>query len=122
MRFIKAQASSLVATGVDFLIVILLSEAMGAWSIAANMAGTIAGGITNFLINRKWVFRKEYDAVSWQAVKYVIVWTGNLIFNAAGVWALTNYTHCSYIPAKIIVSLFMGIGYNYLMQKRFVFK
>lgn len=121
-KFLKAQASSIAATGVDFLVVILLSELSGGWSVGANMTGTLAGGITNFLVNRKWVFGKENGTLGWQATKYILVWTGNLLLNAAGVWLLVHYTAWSYIVIKVIVSVILGVGYNYVMQKRFVFK
>jgi len=121
-KFLKAQASSIIATGVDFLVVILLSEFSGGWSVGTNMTGTLAGGMTNFLLNRQWVFGKENGTFGWQAFKYLVVWTGNLLLNAAGVWLLVHYTDWSYIVVKMMISVLLGVGYSYVMQKRFVFK
>jgi putative flippase GtrA len=57
-----------------------------------------------------------------QAVKYVIVWAGNLLLVSAGVFLLTHYGSLSYLVSKIAVSLIVGFFYNYRLQKRFVFK
>lgn len=122
IKFLKAQASSLMGTGMDFLVAILLSEAAGGWYVGANMAGTLAGGITNFAINRWWVFKKEKEKIVGQVFRYGITWVGNLLLNAAGVWTVLHYTHLHYVVAKVIVALLIGFTYSYAMQKRFVFK
>jgi putative flippase GtrA len=120
-KFLKAQASSLAATGMDFSVSILLKQ-LGLWYLSANIAGSVAGGITNFLVNRKWVFAKGKDSMDVQAVKYILVWTGNMLLNNAGVWVLKNYEILPYVYAKITVALIVGFTYNYIIQKRFVFK
>ncbi|SFE01857.1 Putative flippase GtrA (transmembrane translocase of bactoprenol-linked glucose) [Chitinophaga sp. CF118] len=122
VKFIKAQASSLAATGVDFLIAILLTQVIGVWYISANITGNVAGGVTNFFVNRQWVFEKRNNAISLQAVKYILVWGGNMILNAVGIWLLVNYKILPYVWAKIIVAVVIGVTYNYMIQKRFVFK
>ena len=122
LKFLKAQASSLAATIVDFFTAILLTQVIGVWYIAANIAGNVAGGLTNFFVNRQWVFAKEKDAVSLQAVKYILVWGGNMVLNAGCVWLLVNYKILDYVWAKIMVAIVIGVTYNYMIQKRFVFK
>lgn len=122
LKFLKAQASSLAATIVDFTTAILLTQVIGVWYISANIAGNLAGGLTNFFVNRQWVFEKEKDAVSLQAVKYILVWGGNMVLNAGYVWLLVNYKILDYVWAKIMVAIVIGVTYNYMIQKRFVFK
>lgn len=127
IKFLKAQASSLIATGLDFLVVILLSHQAGAWYVGANMAGTFTGGAANFLINRQWVFNKEKGAIGGQALRYGITWSGNMLLNAAGVWTILHFTGWydaldRVAMVKMLVSLLIGFTYSYIMQKRFVFK
>ena len=122
LKFLKAQASSLAATIVDYSTAILLKEVIGVWYISANIAGNVAGGVTNFFVNRQWVFKKEKGAVGLQAVKYILVWLGNMVLNTGGVWLLVNYKILPYVWAKIIVAIVIGFTYNYMIQKRFVFK
>ena len=120
--FIKAQAASLTATFVDFSVTIILKELAGSWYLLASVLGTICGGMVNFRMNRRWVFSARDRKVQTQAVKYVLVWIGNLVLVSAGVFFLTHYGGISYLVSKIAVSVLVGFFYNYTLQKRFVFK
>lgn len=120
--FIKAQAASLTATAVDFGVTIILKELLGCWYLLASVLGTVSGGIVNFSMNRSWVFQAKDKKIHFQAVKYVMVWIGNLVLVSGGVFILTNYGGISYLISKIAVSVIVGVFYNYTLQKRFVFK
>ena len=120
--FIKAQAASLTATAVDFGVTIILKELFGCWYLLASVLGTVSGGIVNFSMNRSWVFRAKDKKIHFQAVRYMMVWIGNLLLVSGGVFFLTNYGGISYLVSKIAVSGMVGIFYNYSLQKRFVFK
>lgn len=132
IKFLKAQASSLIATGVDYTVVLLLSALASAWSADINVVGALAGGIANFMINRQWVFNKEKGAIGGQALRYGITWVGNMLLNTAGVWLILHFTGWHNISTKedlfrlsavkMSVSLLVGFTYSYIMQKRFVFK
>lgn len=107
--------------------------------VVASVIGVVVGGVTNFLVNRNWVFdarneillavdkheiisTKEIKSnLSVQASRYLLVWTGNLALNAAGIYLLTHYGGVSPMISKIFVALLVGFTYNYLLQKRFVF-
>ncbi len=120
--FLKAQVSSLLSTAVDFLITIILKEFFGVWYLVASVTGTICGGITNFLLGRIWVFSSKQKAAGPQVLKYALVWTGNLLLNAGGMYLFTDMFGIKYWISKVTVSLIVGIGYNYVLQKFFVFK
>ncbi len=120
--FIKAQAASLTATAVDFTVTVVLKELLGCWYLLASVLGTFSGGIVNFLMNRSWVFRAKDKKIHFQAMKYIMVWMGNLLLVSGGVFFLTNYGGISYLISKIAVSGIVGMFYNYVLQKRFVFK
>ncbi len=120
--FIKAQAASLTATLVDFGVTVLLKEVFHCWYLLASVLGTISGGIVNFSMNRSWVFQARDQKIHSQVIKYVLVWIGNLVLVSSGVFVFTHYLGLSYLVSKIIVSLTVGIGYNYVLQKKFVFK
>ncbi len=120
--FIKAQAASLAASIIDFALTVLLKEVFHCWYLLASILGTVSGGVVNFLMNRSWVFKAHDKKIHFQAIKYIIVWIGYLLLVSGGVFLLTNYGGFSYIVSKITVSLVLGIFYNYVLQKRFVFK
>lgn len=120
--FVKANISSLVATIVDYSTTVFLVSFFGADAVWASIAGTTLGGVANFFIGRAWVFKSKSGQMNVQAVRYAMVWAGNLILNASGMYLLTHVLHLYYIVSKIIVSLLVGVGYNYFLQKKFVFK
>ena len=120
--FIKAQAASLTATLVDFAVTILLKEVFHCWYLLASILGTVTGGVVNFMMNRSWVFQAHNKKIHFQAMKYMMVWGGNLVLVSGGVFVLTNYGGMSYLVSKISVSVMVGFFYNYVLQKRFVFK
>lgn len=120
--FIKAQAASLAATCFDFLTTIVLVNAFSWWYLAGSVTATIAGGLLNFMIGRLWAFNAGEGKIEWQFIKYVLVWTGNLLLNAAGVFMITQYIGLSYVISKVITAVVVGIGYNYVLQKKFVFR
>jgi len=119
--YLKAQASSLVASAIDFGVTIIAVNLFGWWYLAASITGTVTGGAVNFYVNRKWVFESESKAINWQILKYILVWSGNLIIVTAGVFMLTHFFNLNYVLAKVLSSVLTGISYNYIMQKQFIF-
>nr|WP_276902859.1 GtrA family protein [Pedobacter kyonggii] len=119
--YLKAQASSLVASAIDFGVTIIAVNLFGWWYLAASITGTVTGGAVNFYVNRKWVFESESTAIKWQVLKYILVWAGNLIIVTAGVFMLTHFFNLNYVLAKVLSSVLIGVSYNYIMQKQFIF-
>jgi putative flippase GtrA len=56
--FLKANIASLAASLSDFLITVLLVQGCKTAVVTAAAAGTVTGGIINFLIGRHWVFKR----------------------------------------------------------------
>jgi putative flippase GtrA len=129
ITFTRAQIASVLATGVDFLVTIFLVKILGGPHLLSSAAvtlcgatGTVCGGVTHFLISRTWVFRAQEQKWSRQLPKYMLVWIGNLLLNVSVLYLLTHYTGINYLLAKIIIAIGIAVFYNYLLQKRFVFK
>jgi putative flippase GtrA len=121
ITFVKAQASSIISTFFDLLITVICKEFLGFWYLIASITGTLAGGFTNFALGRRWVFDGRDKKVHAQLIKYIITWTGNLLLTTTGVFVVTHYLGLSYFISKIIVAVVVGVGYNYVVQKKFVF-
>ena len=119
--FVKAQASSLISTLIDFSTTIVCNHFIYLWYVYSNFIGTLAGGITNFALGRFWVFEGTKKNVPGQAVKYILVWAGSLLLNNTGVFVFVHFFSFDKYVSKVIISLAVGIGYNYFMQKKFVF-
>jgi len=121
LTFLKAQASSLMASATDFGITIIAVNLFGLWYLAASIIGTISGGVVNFFVNRKWVFQSKSKEVKWQVFRYILVWAGNLAIVTAGVFIFTHFFNLNYVLAKVVSSVLTGISYNYIMQRQFIF-
>jgi putative flippase GtrA len=57
ITFLKANVASLAASVSDFLMTMLLVQWCNTEVVKAAAAGTVTGGIVNFLIGRHWVFK-----------------------------------------------------------------
>ncbi len=121
-RFIKANVASLVASACDFLITILVREIFRIDPVISSAIGTISGGVINFYIGRHWVFKAHHTSVIYQSKRYFVTWTGNLLLNTLGVYLFIHFAGLDYITSKVVASIIVAIGYNYPMQKRYVFK
>ncbi|WP_316828647.1 GtrA family protein [Pedobacter miscanthi] len=121
LTYLKAQASSLMASATDFGATIIAVNLFGLWYLAASIIGTICGGFFNFYVNRKWVFQSRSKEVKWQAFRYILVWLGNLAIVTSGVFILTHFFNLNYVLAKVVSSVLTGISYNYIMQRQFIF-
>ena len=120
--FFKANIASLTASFCDYLITIIFKEFLLAEAVRASIAGTIFGGVVNFLTGRHYVFRSFNASSFFRARRYFFTWIGNLILNALGVYLLTDLGGVHYIIAKLSTSLTVAVAYNYPIQKKYVFK
>ncbi|WP_153797989.1 GtrA family protein [Foetidibacter luteolus] len=123
VTFLKANAASLIASSVDYFITIALEKFFRIDVVLASMTGTICGGVTNFLIGKHWAFNAGSGSTYKQALRYVLVWCGNLVLNTGGFYAgIKLVGKHYYVAVKLFISLLVAFGYNYPLQKKFVFK
>jgi putative flippase GtrA len=120
--FIKAQLSSFISTLADFLLTRVLTEWMGIWYLLSSILGTISGGYVNFLLGRYWVFKGRKHKKLVQAGRYTLIWIGNLALNTMGVYVFTELLQLHYMISKALVSIAVGVFYNYQLQKSYVFQ
>jgi putative flippase GtrA len=121
ITFLKANIASLVASLSDFLMTVLLVQGCQANVVMAAAAGTLTGGIINFLIGRHWVFQAGDEKALRQLWKYALVWSGNLLLNTGGVYVFACQAGWHYTVSKVVTSLLVAFLYNYPLQKNFVF-
>jgi len=119
--FLKAQLSSLISTAIDFLVTIILVELLKANYMVAATNGAIAGAITNFTINKFWTFKREGEEFKREGLKYILVWLCSIVLNVAGSNLLIKKAMMYYVVAKIIVAVVVGITFNFILQKYYVF-
>ena len=120
--FLKTNMASLFASFCDYMLTIFLKQIFHIDPVIAGITGSLVGGLIHFYVCRLWVFQAHATSVSAQGKRYLIIWAGNLLMNATGLYLLINFAGINYIIAKLITSLAVALGYNYPLQKMYVFK
>ncbi|HLD98766.1 MAG TPA: GtrA family protein [Bdellovibrionota bacterium] len=120
--FSRSQVASFVATMADFGLLFSLVEFFGVWYVLATALGTLTGGVTNFLLNRHWSFQAGHRKWHGQALRYTLISGTSMILNTGGVYLVTEYGHIHYSISVIVVSIVIGVFFNFPFQRHFVFK
>jgi len=120
--FIKTQVVLTAGSLVDFLITFLLVDVFGCWYVTGNATGNIAGAIIQFVLSRTWAFGAGKQPVPAQLVRFTMMWAGNIMLSALGVYLITQYIQLHYLLSKLVVSVSLGVSYTYLLSKKFVFQ
>jgi putative flippase GtrA len=119
--FLKVQAASVAGSIVDYLVTIILASGFHYWYLESSIVGNIFGAATLFILCRNWIFRRGKASVRLQIIRFILVFAGNMILASIGIYILTHFLKVHYIISKTIMSVLLGVSYNYIMQKKFVF-
>ncbi|MDR0976292.1 MAG: GtrA family protein [Prevotellaceae bacterium] len=133
--FVKAQVSAQLSTIADFAVTILLAKFFSTYYLYATFTGAVVGGIVNCVINYAWVFKARNKKLH-VAMRYLLVWTGSILFNTWGTFTVTEwlkrmkwvhyllgyYVQDVFILSKIIVAMLVAFLWNYSMQRVFVYR
>lgn len=120
--FFKYNVVALIATSVDFLVLISLTELAGFWYLISAFLGAVAGGFVGFVLERNWTFMSTSGSISKQAAKYILVSIGSILLNTLGLYLIVELSALPYIYAKVIVATLVGVGFNFFMHKYYIFK
>lgn len=118
---LRHQAGSIVATVVDFTVMIALVSLAGAAPALGTAVGAASGGVVNFMLGRRWIFRATEYHPAPQAGRYAVVSLGSLALNTCGVHVLATVMHYPYVAARLAVSFAVSILWNFPLQRGFVF-
>ena len=114
----KFVVSGGVATGIDFVIYIILKQFL--WPSAAKTISMLCANVWSYIVNKRWVFSNERKTDSKMIVAYVVAQAINLGVNVGTnslMLHLTNQTILSFIIATLCATIV-----NYTLQKIIVFK
>lgn len=120
--FSRSQVSSFLATLADYGTLFLATELFHVWYVSATALGAFLGAVINFLINRHWSFNAASGRIGLQAQRYFLVSAGSLLLNTGGVFLMTDYGHLHYAASVGVVSLLVGLLFNYPLHKKYVYR
>lgn len=120
-RFHKSVIASLISTGVDYGSLIANVELLHVDYVLATFIGTVLGFATNFTLNRFWAFDAASEPWTRQLVRSLPVQAGSTFWQTLGVWLVTRFGGLAYELSKLLVAALVYLGWNYQMNKRFVF-
>lgn len=120
LQFLKAQLSAFIGGVFDYCIMLLCTELLHIhYTVSIVISGSL-GAVVNFSINKYWTF-KANAPIGKQLPKFVLVVIGSILFKSTGTFLVTEYIHIDYKISRLIVELIISLGFNYPMQKYWVF-
>jgi putative flippase GtrA len=118
----RHQLGAAIATAVDFGTMILLVEGPGASPVTATALGASFGAVMNFALGRRWIFRRHSGHWAGQAMRYASVSAASAGLNALGEHLGHDVARMQYVLARVLVSIAIGLLWNFPMHRWFVFR
>jgi putative flippase GtrA len=119
--FRRSVLTSLLTTALDFGTLIGLTELAGVEYVLSTWIGTVVGSLTNFTINKQWAFSARGAPAIPALGRFVVVQIGASALHTAGVWLLTRFGRLPYPVSKLVVATAVYLGWNYPLNRWFVF-
>jgi len=117
----RSAVTSLITTALDLGTLTGLVELAGVHYVVATFTGTVVGCASNFAINRAWAFAATHGQVHHQLARFLPVQAGSSALQTGGVWLLTGVGGLPYLVSKIVVAVAVYLGWNYPLNRNFVF-
>ncbi|NGF57858.1 GtrA family protein [Parapedobacter sp. SGR-10] len=121
-EFLKAQVSAFIGGVADFGIYSFCYSVLGVPAHISNAISGALGAVVNFTINRYWSFARTGQSIGSQLWKFIIVVLGSILLKSSGIYVLVEVLSCHYLLSKLIVELIVSLGFNFVLQKFWVFK
>ena len=121
-RFVRANLSSTIASGIEYVLVTAL-VVLHVHYLYAAAAGAVTGAVIDFSLKRHWAFdRSHKGAVHHEGLRYLAVSGTSLALNLAGSYALVDGLRLPAVPGVIAASLVVGFVWNYPLHRYYVFR
>jgi len=124
--FVKAQVSAFVGGITDYAIMIFFTEVFHVHYTVSIAIGGVIGAVVNFSLNNKWTFHSKNtpykNSTRKQFLRFVLVVVNSIILKSTGTYAITTFLGIDYKISRLITDFFVSIGFNYTLQRYWVFK
>ncbi|GEM69078.1 CDP-alcohol phosphatidyltransferase [Sphingobacterium mizutaii NBRC 14946 = DSM 11724] len=120
--FLRAQLSAFIGGLSDFGIYTFCYTVLNFTAPFSNVVSGSLGAIVNFTINRYWSFGNTEKSIGSQLWKFIIVVVGSITLKSLGIHVLVDIWHLHFLLSKLIVEIIVSLGFNYTLQRFWVFK
>ncbi|MGI6219299.1 MAG: GtrA family protein [Bacteroidaceae bacterium] len=134
--FLRAQLSAQLATIFDFSVTLFLFYLCSVNYLCSTFVGALSGAVLNCVVNYEWTFKASGMDKRRVALKYCVVWGGSIALNTWGTYFFTELMHRvywlrslpallgenSFLVSKVLTAILVGCFWNYLLQRRFVYR
>jgi len=120
--FSRSALTSVFTTALDFGTLTALVELGGVNYVLATWLGTVVGSLSNFTINRIWAFDARDRPPAGQFARFLLAQATASFLHTLGVWVFTRFLGLPYQVSKVIISVVVYLGWNYPMNRWFVFR
>jgi putative flippase GtrA len=120
-QWIRHHATAVIATTVDYSVMVAAVELGGVGPVLATAIGAFAGAVANFTMNRRFTYHAVDVRVRSQAWRYALVSAASLGLNVAGEYLFHQVLGVQYVAARAVTSVIVSNGWNYPLQRYFVF-
>lgn len=117
--FVKSMLAGAAATLTDFGVFFLLANAIGISARWANMPALVAGGIVNFVGNRRFAFHAHHGSLTRQAQRFALVTLIALALNAVLFhFAVEAFATWPAWVLRLITGNMVYLGWSFPMFRR----
>ena len=121
-RFVFANASSAIASGIEWVLVTAL-VLVGVHYLVAAAAGAVTGAAIDFSLKRYWAFDRARKAgIGHEGLRYVAASAASLALNLAVAWGLVDGLGVAAVPGVVAASIVVGVAWNYPVHRFYVFR
>ncbi len=122
VHLLRAALSSVIAFGLDFSILILLTERLHLYYLFSAAAGFVVGTTLNYLLNVHWVFsRRRLSRRSLEYSLFLLVGVGGLAWNELLLWTFTEPLGIYYLVSRILAGMIV-FSWNFFIRKVLLFR
>ena len=122
VTFLKAQLSAFLGGLFDFGVYSACYKLLHISAPFSNAISGSLGAVVNFLINRYWSFGSTQTSVGSQLWKFILVVIGSITLKSLGIHLLVDIWHVHFLISKAIVEIIVSLGFNYTLQRFWVFR
>ncbi|MCO5247859.1 MAG: GtrA family protein [Chitinophagales bacterium] len=121
--FGKSQVSAFLGGIFDWSVMVACVEWFGIFYVFAIWISGFLGALVNFSLNKYWAFEPTSENIYQQLLKFFsVVVLGSVLLKSGGTYLMTETLHLDYRISRILVDLVVSLGYNYTIQRLWIFK